>query len=221
MTARRCCEGGCGSDADGRYARFCAACRWRRRLKTPKYCWTPDKDVYLRQHYSPMVRRCGERIGARWGFPGWVVRRRASELGLARPNWRMTSRAWTDTEIAFVEHHAGKRHPHWIATQLDRTVTAVVMRIKRLGLTRRADGYTQSEVAVGFGVSRDTVEKWMRLGWLRARGRGEHAAYAITDRAIVDFAREHRHAFDLGKADQLWLLDVLLGPPASSRSDAA
>ena len=217
---RRCLD--CGVDVSARpYARYCDTCRPWHRLKHRKYVFDAGKDAYLREHYS-FERGVADRIAALWGYPLWAIRLRAAQLGIARPGWRGGFKPWTAKELKLIERYAGRRTPIWIARKLRRSVSAVVGKMRRLRLSRLPDGYTQDQVAEGFGVSRDTVERWQRRGWLRSAFTPRPGQpFRLTEREILDFITNHRNAFDLRKVDQTWFLDLVLFSTAQANGVAA
>lgn len=202
----------CGTSTGRRYGRYCDACRWRHRGKPVTYRLTAEREAYLRTHYRPSVRGMSARIAQVLGVPKWKACKWASELGLTTGLQRQGAALWTADEDAFLEKHLHTRHVNWIAKQLGRSVTAVVVRTKRLALSRLPDGYSQTDVALAFGVSRDTVERWQRRGWLRSSFVPvEGQPHRITDADMLRFIQAHRSAFELGKVDQVWFLDLVCG----------
>jgi hypothetical protein len=195
-------------------ARYCPACRWKHRgRKEKKYSWTPERDAYLREHYDSRVRGRAAAIGARYGWPAWVVRRRAGELGLAHP-WPADRRDWTEEEETFLLNHAGSRHVNWMAKQLGRSITSVVLKLKRMKISRCwREGYTLRELELCFGTDHHVIERWVREGKLEIRKRGterERDAWLVTDAQILRFIQNHPLAFRLDKVDQVWFLDLVL-----------
>lgn len=195
------------------FAKYCNDCRWRHRGKHRKYVWTAERDAYLRVHYSSSKRRVAERMAELWGWPVHAIRMRAAKLGLTTSRTELGQRFWTAEETAFLEAKAGRRDVYWLARQLRRTPNSVAVKLKRMGISTSVDGYTCRAVAVGFGVDPSTVTRWVTKGWLVASRNSElHGSeFRITDRALQQFIRIHRHAYDLRKVDQVWWLDVVLG----------
>lgn len=218
MNETRCCRD-CSADLSSRpYAQYCDDCRWRHRGKPRKYQWTPERDAYLRAQYSSLERHCGDRIGRIWGWPAWVVRRRATELGLTQPTWTSTRKAWTADEDRLLTKYAGSRHPNWIARRLQRSLTSVVVRMKRQGLSRLPDGYSLLQVAAGFGVERGSVERWHRQGWLPHHFQLQDGQpYRFTEADLLAFIHGHRTAFDLRKVDAMWFLSLVLDTNSSTQ----
>lgn len=213
MRPRLCVK--CEKPCERRWARYCDTCRWPLRLKRRKYVWTPERDAFLKAKYDGNKRGQVQRIAALWGWPAWVITKRASHLGLCRPVDKDTRRPWTPDELDLLHRCAGARHPEWIARKLSRTVTSVVVQIKRQGLSRLPDGYSQQDVALAFGVSRDTVESWFRRGYLGRHDNRRGQPWRVTEAHIRQFITEHRNVFDLRKVDQVWFLDIVCGPPST------
>ncbi len=213
----RLCEVNCGRVVDRPLARFCPGCRAERRRKSPKYPLSPERETYLRAHYRPTVHGISHRIARVLGVPKWRVCRWAAELGLSGPDTRGPK--WTTSDDAFLEAHIGARRPGWIAKQLGRSVTAVTVRAKRIGLSRRdaRTWYTARQVADGFGVDPSTVVRWIDRAWLAATREGQDypdgraAAWRVEYVALRRFVREHHTAYLLAKVDQVWFLDLVFG----------
>ncbi len=213
-TRRRCPA--CGDDfVAGPYAKSCPSCRTKRRLeallKQQKYVWTQEKDAFLRERYDGKVKGRAVKIAALWGWPDWAIRKRAVQLGLTT----LGRRDWTPKEVRFLEEHVGRRTIHWIAKQLERPETSVVLKCERMKLSRRfRDGFTLRDLTFCFGCDRRVIERWVSKGMLRARRRGTlraHDAWHVTEGDIVRFLRKHPTAFRLDKVDQLWFMDLVLG----------
>jgi hypothetical protein len=208
----------CQRPTGKRYAKYCDTDRWRHRGKKRTYRLTPEAEAYLRGHYKPAVNGSAQKCAAVLGVPKWRACKWAAELGLTTGVYRRNSPDWTREQDAFLEKHAGRRHVNWISKQLGRSITAVQVRIKRLSLSRLPDGYGQSEVAQAFGVSRDTVERWHRMGLLRSHFKPlEGQPYRFTDRELLEFIRNHPTAFQLSKVEPVWFLDLVLGEKSALR----
>lgn len=211
----RCRERECGADTGKPHAKYCDAHRWRHRGKTAIYVLTPEREAYLRAHYDPLERRVSHRIARALSVPPWRVRRWAVELGLAKPFDRNPN--WTPEEDVFLEEHMGTRHVNWIAKKLKRSITAVVVRSKRLSISRRAarTWYTAQQVADGFGIDVHVVTRWIASSKLLAtrEGRdhedGRPAAWRIEHDAVRQFIRLNPATFSLAKVEQVWFLDIV------------
>lgn len=205
------CESGCGSPRQGLCARFCAPCARQRKRRPSKYQWTEHRLSELRRLYRPAARGAAKAIAASWNWPSWVVKRKASELGLSRP--RPDRRPWIEKEEAFLFEHCGQRTVPWMAKSLRRTVTSVALKIKRLKLRRAfTEGYTLRELELCFGVDHRRIERWIAAGQLQGERRGNgHArdGWAFTDADLWRFMVAHPTAFELAKVDQVWFMGLV------------
>lgn len=207
----------CGRETGKRLARFCDACRSERRRKPPKYPLTIERRQFMQAHYRPTERGVSHRIARVLNVPRWRVCRWAAELGLTGPDTRGVP--WTPNDDAFLEAHIGSRHVNWIAKQLGRSITAVVVRSKRLSISRRdaRSWYTARQVADAFGVDPSTVVRWIEHGKLQAKHEGlDHpagraAAWRVEHASVRRFVQLHPSAYTLAKVDQVWFLDLVFG----------
>ena len=151
----RCCQQ-CGhAIEEGRFrnkppseAKYCLTCSAeRRRRANLKYVWRPEYDESLKQHYYGGLNRRFQvlnRMIRETGLPRWYIKRRAARLGLTMHQER---RPWTATEEEIVERLVGKVSALTIAKRLKRTEASVVLKIKRMGLSRRVrNGYTMRDL---------------------------------------------------------------------------
>jgi guanyl-specific ribonuclease Sa len=231
-TSRPCAD--CGTPFLGTApARWCPACRWKHRgRKAKKYVWTPERDQLLRERYDGKVHGRAAEISTALGWPDWVIKKHAQTLGLSYP-WSPARREWTQQEERFLTQHAGSRHVHWMAKQLNRSETSVVLKLKRRGLSRRwREGYTLGDLEQCFGCDHHGIDRWIREGQLVGRRRGTRRigpggqgndpadAWYFKDEDLLRFVRSYPQAFRLDKVDQVWFLDLVLGPAVARRATA-
>lgn len=231
---KRCRD--CKATFEGRTAQRCRAClnlqhadrltqRWAGVPK--KYPWTPEKDQYVRERYDSRIKGRAQQIADRLAWPKWVITKRAAELGVSHPF--KPDRRWTNAERAVLETWAGKKPVQYIKKQLpNRTLTAVVLKLKRLDLSRRVrEGYTLRELEQCFGVDHHSIDRWIREGKLCGKrrgtarqgtggrplgiGAGPADAWQFTDGDVRRFVQAHPMAFRLDKVDQLWFLGLVFG----------
>jgi hypothetical protein len=216
--ARTCLD--CPTAIDRPHAKYCDGCRWRHRGKPRLYVWTPERDQVLRDRYTSRQRKCGDLLGRAWGIPGYAVRRHAAQLGLTRP-WPKDRRNWTAEELSFLEEHAGVRHANWIAKRLKRSLSSVVIRMKRLHISRVVrEGYRMRDLEMCFGMDHRAIGRWIREGKLGAKRAGMNRTpeqgdfWHVTDEDIMQFLREHPTAYRLDRVDQVWFLDLVFAARA-------
>lgn len=191
----------------------------------PRERWTSNDQIdrLIREVYARPPARCDiARLAATLGRPRWWVSKRAQVLGCVAPRFKQPP--WTDAEDEIITTHAA-RAPETISRMLrragfDRTATAVVVRLKRLGQAHgRAadpDHFTANALARLFGVDRKTVGGWIVKGWLKARRRGteRHAGnggdeYWIHRRDVRRFVIDNVAAVDLRKVEKFWFVDLM------------
>ena len=131
---------------------------------------------------------------------------------------RQDRRPWTAAEVEIIERLVGKVSVLTIAKRLKRTEASVVLKIKRMGLSRRVrDGYTMRDLEDCLGESHKKIQRWIENGWLRDRLQGTQRnngngcdIHRFREADIVDFIRRHPEELNLGKVDSIWFLDLVL-----------
>ncbi len=206
----RQCKDCNGTFTCGPFAKWCPHCRWKQRAPKHKYEWTPERDALMRHRYDSRVKGRVVEIAASLKFPKWAVTRRAQHLGLAHT---VDRKEWTAKEETFLIGYSGRRHLEWLARKLDRPVSSVTNKLKRMKISRAwREGYTLRELELCFGCDHHGIERWVREGQLQISRRGtcrQHDAWYVTDRQILDFLFAHPMAFRLDKVDQVWFMDMM------------
>lgn len=216
LTPRLC--PGCGQVFTARYARQCRACRYDNLPGRPRrWTRTPELEADLRARYDGHVRGRALEIARSWRWPRWAVLKWAQDIGITRPDERGRSPEWTPEQLDVLERFAGRRSVDFLARATGRSRTAVIVKLKRLGISRRVESsLSANEVARLLGVDRKTVRGWIDRGWLRARRStelraGDDMRWEVSDEALRAFVRTHPMAFGLGRVDQVWFLEVVMG----------
>lgn len=196
-----------GSDV----ARLGPCCRWKARRDRPKkYFWTEERDQMLRERYDGKVKHRAREIAESWGWPVWCIKKRAQQLGLS---YSVERKAWTKDEEKILLDLIGNRTVPWVAKKLHRSTSSVVLKLKRMHISRRfRAGYTLRDLQLCFGTNHNVIERWVREGWLVIKRRGTnrpHDAWLVTDADILRFIQNHPMAFRLDKVDQLWFMDLI------------
>src|SRR3989304_3404081 len=147
-------------------AKYCLRCRAeRRRRANLKYVWRPEYDDYLKGHYYGGLNRRFQvlnRMIRETGLPRWYIKRRASRLGLTMHQDR---RPWTIAEEAIVERLVGQVLAPALAHRLKRTEASVVLKIKRMGLSRRVHhGYTMRDLEECLNERPKKIQRWIENG---------------------------------------------------------
>ena len=172
-----------------------------------KYHFSDEEDCLIRDRYDSRTETIDE-LARLLRVPRWVIRHRASRLGVTR----RSEPRWTPDDEAYLQANLRRLSVGGLARKLGRSPTAIALKAKRLGLRKRNGGYTLRSLALGFGVEQHAVARWVREGMLTARRRNsgrERDMYLISDRAVREFVRRHPLSFDVRRVDQLWFIDLL------------
>ncbi len=150
------------------------------------------------------------------------------ETGLSRKNltkWAasegLTRRSprWTRKADQYLEDQYFHMRIEDIAAELGRSQQGIIQRAKKLGITKKAEGYTLTSLAEALGCTQPTVHRWIKNGWLKAVPRNtdmHHDWWYISNEALKLFMRKYPREIDLEKLSRVpggnvWLIDVLLG----------
>lgn len=155
--------------------------------------WTADDDRRLRAMRAAVVpyRQIATALGRTVG----ACTHRGYLIGATKGK----GTAWTPAEdfrlMGMVEQHRGYAA---IAAALGRTEAAVRNRASVLGaVLRTANGRSLAEVERLLGLGRNTGQKWVRRGWLRAHRAGDGPAkgtpLVVEDADLMAFLGDERH----------------------------
>lgn len=156
--------------------------------------------------------------------PRWWVGKRAAALGVVLP--RFKEPPWTDEEDTHLDTLAARGHTSPViarkmrAAGFNRTETACVVRMKRIGIARGGDGseaWCATALAKLMGVDNTTVTKrWIKLEGLPAKKRGTERTAAqggdewlITRDGLRRWLKDHAQSIDLRKVDKFFFWSVV------------
>ncbi|WP_185928219.1 hypothetical protein [Mesorhizobium sp. M6A.T.Ce.TU.016.01.1.1] len=155
------------------------------------------------------------------GRPRWWISKRAAKLGLVTPRFKQAP--WSEAELDLIGDNAHKA-PATLRRMLkakgfDRSETAIIVKLKRLGADRTDPHHLNANQLAGvMGVDRKTVAGWIAKGWLRATRREASATddfWWIHRRDVARFVIDNVAAVDLRKVDKFWFVDLLAHEGAS------
>jgi hypothetical protein len=216
--------------------RFCPPHRASRRKKPRKPHnppWTEEEDEALRELYGRYNgREIGPHLRARFHTrPGWSLKRRASAIGAAtvrkkEPPWSAEEEgllrewAWMSPERIVVKFRA---------LGYKRTLTAIAIRMKRLGTRKHIDGMTATALSKLMNVDGHTVMRWIADKSIAAERSGttgdNHDRWYIPTAAIQAFFWAHPEAFELSKIERagskMWFLEMVSGGRIREHEDEA
>jgi hypothetical protein len=178
-------------------------------MSAKKYFFDESSDRLISEHYDSSTATI-DLLSRRLGLPRWVIRRRAQTLGLARTK----EKPWSEKEVAYLEANLHTLSLAVMAKRLRRSITAVSLKAKRLGIKKSDEGYTARSLAQAFGVDDHKVVRWVELGVLKASRRNSQRPndmYFISDQEVKRFVCTYPTEFDLRKVEQVWFIDLLAG----------
>jgi hypothetical protein len=167
------------------------------------------------------------------GVPRWLVSRRATRLGLTRP--REKEPPWSPAELALMKR-VPLNNPHHCAQIFRdhgyrRTETAIVIKAKRLNLSRRDRSvYSATRAAAVLGIDGHAITDWIEAGHLKAARRetkrlpqqGGHP-WIIAPAELRRFIVDNVELIDLRKVEKFEFVALLAGaaaPPAAPKGAA-
>jgi len=156
-----------------------------------KYFFDEVADRLIAECYDSSTETI-DRLSQTLALPRWAVKKRAQALGLSRTK----EKPWSQKEMAYLETNLHRLSLAVLARKLNRTVTAVALKAKRLGIKKSEEGYTARSLAQAFGVDDHKVVRWVQRGILKASRRNSgrpHDLYFISDQ------------------EEVWFIDVLAG----------
>lgn len=175
------------------------------------YVWTPDKEDILRNAYATgsgnrrQLKRALKDAVARIGFPRGTVKYRAQQLGLTND----TRHPWAQQDFELLREYLGQWSLTRIARKLKRARSAVEAMADRLHLSRRiTDGYTAHDVGRLFGVSQDTVARWIRTGVLHR----DFETGRIAEISVMAVIRLRTDLYSLKRVDEVLFKALVFAP---------
>lgn len=190
----------------------------------PRQRWhaSEEIDALIRAAWLTPSRGFTHRVAAQVGRPKWWCCKRASQLGLAQPV--LANRPWTSAEDDMVGALAHLT-PTTIARRMNaaghpRSASAVVVRLKRLGVSRRQARLDEgllsaNQLAAVMGVDLKTVLRWIEREGLPAtrisRSNGVDGAYEVAVNKLRLWLPGRAALIDLRKVDRYWFFDVAFG----------
>ena len=126
---------------------------------------------------------------------------RLVKRGELSPRERRYQPAWTPDEVEFLQENWGLTPEADIARMLGRTVLACLLKAKKLGLSRKQNFYTATDVAAIFGAEAKAVARWIECGLLRGEkscvAAGKNTAWQVLAEDLEIFVREQQETYSL------------------------
>ena len=184
-----------------------------------KHKWTDDERDIVRREYDGTNQKSHQIAGKLSYITGdkitlFAVKGQAAKMGIMQAK----SPDWTERECEILSEMITVYSPITIARRLSRSLNAVVVKSKRLGLSRRArDGwFTKKEVCEIMGVDHKKIQSYMDRGDLKASYHSEvkpkqngGACWHIKQADLIDFIKKYAGDF-LGRNVDLVMIVWLL-----------
>lgn len=196
----------CGADAPAAKDRRCGRCRLLAAIASNRrYTWTADMDAELTRLYrtaknKPALSAGLAALSQKLRMPRYIIWNRCIKLRLNRVH----NQRWSKDDVAQLRELVGKTPIRNIAAIMKRSVSSVKQKLHSLRLGGRVtEGYSQHELGRLFGLSHNTIGRWIAKGWLDLeKGR-------ITHSSVERFIWEHMNEFRFAGCEEWWLKQML------------
>ena len=196
-------------------------------------------DQQIREEWPKLAPgKRGERaaLAVRLGVPEWWLSKRVKVLGLTIPGKRQPP--WTRAEDQLLRT-VPLYSPDMCARIFrehgySRTATAITVRARRIGLSRRASHTTLSASAAAriLGVNHKTIGSWCIAGDIRASRLGSRLGtrrlpqqggdtWSIAPEDFRRFVIDNLERIDFRKVDKFAIVDLLMNTPDQSTREKA
>ncbi len=193
----------------------------------------PELDAKIREAWPSLIAKGAvQRFADSIGIDRWVVSKRAAALGLSK-DYRRKEPTWTAAEDALMAR-VPLNTPD-IAARIfkdhgfKRSATAIVVRAKRIGLSRRrSDILSATSAARILGVDGKWITARCIDGSLEAEKRGTARlvqqggdTWTIRPEALKRYVIDSLEEIDIRKVDKFAFVALLTDPPAEPLLEAA
>lgn len=185
-----------------------------------KHRWTEEEREIVRRDYDG-TNASAARIAQQLGVTFYGVKGQVQRLGVAKRSMRNGyRRPWDEEQDAQLADLINRYSVTTVARRLRRTPASVVVRAKRLGLSRRyRDGwYTKREVCEILGMDHKWVQARIDAGHLKASWhhgnkpqRNVLAAWHINEKDLRKFIRRYPHDLNGRNVDLVQIVEILAG----------
>ena len=187
--------------------------------------WTDEERDIVRRDYhytSASAQEIADRLSRMTGehITEYAVKGQISAMGIAK---RSDRRSWTPEEDELLRELAHQYCPRRIKRIMHRSLNSVVVRMKRLHLSRRVrDGwYTKREVCEILGMDHKWVQRRIDSGALKAEPHDPEAplpkknggsCWHITEKDLAKFIVHHPQELNGRNVDLIIVVDLLVRP---------
>lgn len=143
----------------------------------------------------------------REGFkcPRWYVRRIAAENGLAKckkVKWNSKEEEWLAENFPKKGFMALRNGLKKINGGIGRSRTAILLKAKRIHISKHSDGFTMRMMEDLLGVDHKKIQQWISLGMLKAKRKGTERT-AVQGGDMWHFDSSKIREFIISNPDQI------------------
>jgi len=180
------------------------------------HVWQEWELEIVRRDYTHTHASARE-IGAKLGVSEYSVGGQISKMGLGK---RSDRRPWLPGEDLRLRELIPRYCPSRVAKIMHRSINSVVLKSKRLGLSRRyRDGwFTKKEVCEIVGMDHKWVQRRIDCGAIKATYHHGHrpkqngaGAWHIEEEDLVAFIRKYPQELNGRNVDLITMVDILAG----------
>lgn len=184
-------------------------------ISSHKHYWTDEERDIVRREYDGH-NLAALKLAGNLGVTFNAVKGQVQRMGIAIDK----SRGWTDQETEILAEMITQYSPITIAKRLKRSVNSVVVKSKRLRLSRRVhDGwFTKKEVCEIFGVDHKKIQRYIDNGKLKASWHTQRkpqkngmAMWHIKSKDLKEFIKKNIGDFQGRNVDLVMIIWILNG----------
>jgi len=181
-----------------------------------KHKWTEEERQIVRRDYQG-TNASAQQLTGKLGVSLNAVKGQAQKMGIS---FRPDMKRWTPKEEEELVELIARFAPHVIARRMKRTINSVVVKAKRLGLSRMArDGwFVKAEVCEILGVDHRWVQTRIDSGSLKASWhngckpqQNGGACWHITEDDLRIFVRKYPEELHGRNLDIIQVVELLAG----------
>ena len=182
----------------------------------PKHRWTDEEKQIVRRDYAH-TRQSAIEIGRRLGVSEYAVKGQVSMMGLGNHDNR---HPWSPKEDKKLRRLLRRWGPRTVAKKMHRSLNSVVLRSKRLNISRRKrDGwFTKRDVCEILGVDHKWVQARIDSGAIKAYyhygtkpSKHGMSAWHIEEANLRDFIQRYPQELIARNLDIIMVVDILAG----------
>ena len=175
-----------------------------------KYFFTKEIDEKIITIYNNKNRIKGDisELSSFFKIPKYIIYKRANKLGVCK---KTKEQIWKPEEIKIINqlinHSVNYIHKQLLLKKYKRSYSAIRNKLNSIRNLLKNETYNANNLAICFGVSSDTVEKWIHKKYIETEKIGN--IYIIRNESIKKFIQNFPNKFILSKVNQIWFLDII------------